>query len=78
MSSSTDGSVSDRLLLRAEETAPLLGLSLRELYRVAAIPSGQPGALPAGIVLKIGRRVRFSRLRLLEWLGTEPNGQTPP
>ncbi len=67
----------ERLLLDAEEVAPLLGLGLRETYRVASIPAGQPGAFPPGVVIRLGRRVRFSRPRLLEWLGAiNGDGQT--
>jgi predicted DNA-binding transcriptional regulator AlpA len=66
-----------RLLLVAEEVSPLLGLSPRELYRAAAIPEGHPGALPPGVVVRIGRRVRFSRPALEAWLGIQRNGDGP-
>ncbi len=69
--SSQSVSASERFLLDAEDVAPILGLGLRETYRVASIPAGQPGALPPGIVLRLGRRVRFSRPRLFEWLGVQ-------
>jgi predicted DNA-binding transcriptional regulator AlpA len=71
---STGADTGERLLLRAEEAAAILGLSLRELYRVGTLPPGSPGALPAGVVVRIGRRVRFSRPRLEAWLGTNGEG----
>jgi hypothetical protein len=75
LSDSLQSENGERLLLHATETAALLDLPLRELYRLAAIPAGQPGAFPAGVVVRLGpRRVRFSRPVLLAWLGVQRNG----
>jgi excisionase family DNA binding protein len=54
-----------RLLLRADEAAALLGLSLRALYRFAAEEK-----IPPEVVVRLGRSVRFSKPRLLAWLGS--------
>jgi hypothetical protein len=29
----------------------------------------QPGAIPAGVVIRLGRSVRVSRSRLFDWIG---------
>ncbi len=54
------------LLLAVPRAAALLGLSPRRLYDLAA-----SGALPEGIVIRLGRTVRISRPRLLRWLEGE-------
>lgn len=59
----------DRLVESAEWGATVLGLNLREFYRLATLPAGKPGALPPGVIIRLGRRVRVSRPRLLEWIG---------
>jgi excisionase family DNA binding protein len=54
------------LLLRAEDAAPLLGVSVRAIYRLAA-----EHKIPAACVVRLGRSVRFSRPALLRWLHGE-------
>jgi hypothetical protein len=57
------------LLLRVPTAAPQIGISPRRLYELAA----KPGALPEGLVVRLGRSLYISRQRLEEWLG---NGQS--
>ncbi len=57
------------LLLRVPTAAPQIGISTRRLYELAA----KPGALPEGLVVRLGRSLYISRQRLEEWLG---NGQS--
>jgi predicted DNA-binding transcriptional regulator AlpA len=59
---------SGRLLMTVPEAARLSGLSPKRLYEL----SSRPGAIPAGVVIRIGRSVRISRSRFLAWIG-EPN-----
>jgi hypothetical protein len=56
----TENASTTPLLADADWADPRLGLNLREMYRLASVPPGQPGALPPGVVIRIGRRVRFS------------------
>ncbi len=53
------------LLITVQVAAPMLALTPRALYRLAAMP----GALPDGLVVRLGRSVRISRLRLEAWVG---------
>jgi hypothetical protein len=53
------------LLLRVPTAAPQIGISPRRLYELAA----KPGALPEGLVVRLGRSLYISRQRLEEWLG---------
>jgi predicted DNA-binding transcriptional regulator AlpA len=73
----SDSSVSvpnDRLLLTAEETAQLLNIPRREVYKLANLEPGERGAFPVGVVIHLGpRRVRFSKQALLSWLGATAN-----
>ena len=51
------------LLLRAEDAAALLGVSVRAVYRIAA-----ERKIPPACIVHLGRSVRFSRPALLRWL----------
>ncbi len=63
--------MTDRLLLRADEAADLLGVSARAIYRLIA-----EHKIPDDLVVRLGRSVRISRPRLLAWLdGTSPAPQ---
>ncbi len=52
----------EALLIHAERVAPILGLDLRELYRVASIPPGQPGALLKAAAHGVAGRAQWERL----------------
>jgi hypothetical protein len=57
-------------LIRAEEAAPLIGVSTRVLYDWAR----RRNVIPSGVVITVGRSLYFSRQRLLDWVGTSSNG----
>jgi hypothetical protein len=59
------GSGDHTLLLTVPRAAKILGISCRRLYTLAATP----GAMPEGVVVRLGRRVYLSRKRLEAWLG---------
>lgn len=69
-----DSPFSSSLLLTIDEAARFLGLSRRRTYQLAAKPGGTLGALPDGLVIRLGRSVRFSRPRLLAWIGAQGTG----
>ena len=52
------------LLIDVKTAAPRLGISPRRLYALASMP----GALPEGLVIRLGRSVFLSRPRLMAWL----------
>ena len=54
------------LLMTVREAAPLFGLSERRLYALVA-----QGALPEGLVIRLGRTIRLSGPRLRRWLGAD-------
>ena len=56
----------ESMLMTVREAAPLLGLSERRLYALVA-----QGALPEGLVIRLGRAIRLSGPRLRRWLGAE-------
>ena len=58
----------ERLVITVREGAQLLGVSERRLYALVA-----DGALPEGIVIRLGRAVRLSGPRLRRWLGVDTN-----
>jgi hypothetical protein len=62
------------LLLRVPTAAPEIGISPRRLYELAA----KPGALPEGLVVRLGRSLYISRPRLEEWLGNSQSAEKAP
>lgn len=50
-------------LRRAEEIAPILRVKPERVYEMARL-----GILPKGVVIKLGRQVRFDEDRLCEWM----------
>ena len=62
----------ERLVITVREGAQLLGVSERRLYALVA-----DGALPEGIVIRLGRAVRLSGPRLRRWLGVDTNQEGP-
>ena len=67
-------STNEKLLLSVPEAAALLGLTSRRLYAHIA-----EHRLPEEIVVRLGRSVRLSRPRLLQWLGAADDaGVHPP
>lgn len=60
------------LLLTARGAAELLGVSRRRVYGLIG-----SGDFPADVVIRLGRAIRFSRPRLLAWLGSEESAEGP-
>jgi excisionase family DNA binding protein len=56
-------------LLVAEQVEPILQVSRQRIYEMARC-----GIFPAGVVVRLGRQVRFDEDALREWLRT---GGTP-
>jgi excisionase family DNA binding protein len=50
-------------LRTAEEIAPILRVKPERVYEMARL-----GILPKGVVIKLGRQVRFDEERLREWM----------
>ncbi|MDT4898048.1 MAG: hypothetical protein QOH25_3125 [Acidobacteriota bacterium] len=50
-------------LRTAEEIAPILRVKPERVYEMARL-----GILPKGVVIKLGRQVRFDEERLCEWI----------
>lgn len=50
-------------LRTAEEIAPILRVKPERVYEMARL-----GILPRGVVIKLGRQVRFDEERLCEWM----------
>jgi excisionase family DNA binding protein len=49
--------------ITAQETAELLNLPLPRIYEVT-----RKGFFPAGVVIRIGRQIRYNRESLMAWL----------
>jgi excisionase family DNA binding protein len=62
----------ERLVITVREGAQMLGVSERRLYALVA-----DGALPEGIVIRLGRAVRLSGPRLRRWLGVDTDQDGP-
>ena len=57
-------------LIRVEDLAQLLGLSLQQAYDAAR-------CLPNGVVMRIGTRIRIDAARLTEWLAEGGSATLP-
>lgn len=58
-------------VVTAHEASRIVGKNLRSLYRAVEI-----GLIPPGAYWRIGRDLRFSRTKLLEWRNS--GGNAPP
>lgn len=59
------------VLVDAREVEQLFGEKASRIYQLV-----REGVLPAGVVVRLGRRIKFHRTKLIEWM--ENGGQGLP
>ena len=58
-------------LIKAREAKDIVGLSLPQTYTLV-------NKMPAGVVVRLGRRVRFNHDALVQWVAAGGTCYTPP